>query len=292
MKRPWMPLNIGEFLQDTMHLSTTEVGAYILLIMHYWARGGPCPNIDAFRRVTNLDNRQWLRSGDVLRSFFNDDLTHNRLDRDLAQVIEKSRINSTNVSKRYKNGSKVVDNSKPIRTTDITPKIDKDVVVVDAGAREPAKPLSENKQAVSPEKQAAVDLGLVFLKASGFEDYAAAPMNWYGVADRAAIWIANGWTEGMIVAETRMILERAAGGVPASIKYFETVFATAAARAAQPTPIVNVLPAESRNVASTNRRGNLACAFDQLIATARAHEADDGRSAGVRQEPARLLANR
>lgn len=36
MKRPWMPLYIGDFIADTAHLSAEETGAYILLIMHYW----------------------------------------------------------------------------------------------------------------------------------------------------------------------------------------------------------------------------------------------------------------
>jgi uncharacterized protein YdaU (DUF1376 family) len=287
MKRPWMPLNIGEFLQDTAHLSTTEIGAYLLLIMHYWARGGPCPNLDAFRRVTRLTNRQWAQSGDVLRSFFNDDLTHDRVERDLAQVIAKSKTNSTNVSNRYKNGSEVVDDPKPVRTTDLRPKIEKDVVVVEARERDPAKPL------VSAEKQAAIALGLAFLQAAGFEDHAAAPMNWYGVTDRAAIWIANGWPESMIIAETRMVRERAAGGVPSSLKYFETIFATAAARAVQPTPTVNVQQAETRNVTQANRKPNVSSALDGLIAAARAREqADDGGGPGGGEGPARLLALR
>ena len=137
--------------------------------------------------------------------------------------------------------------------------------------RPPAKPI------VPPERQAAIALGLAFIQAAGFADYAEAPMNWYGVAERAAVWIATGWTEAMIVAETRIIAKRA--GTPMPIAYYEKVFATAAARAAQPLPIATVKPAETFDVARTNQPASAnRNVGDALAALTRRLEQDDGEA--------------
>ena len=113
------------------------------------------------------------------------------------------------------------------------------VVVVEARAREPAMPLSGRKEEVSQEKQAAIALGLAFLNAAGFEDHVAAPRNWRGVTGRAAKWIDAGWSEQMIVAETKRII--ASRSMPTSVNYFETVFAGVHADANRALPVVATL---------------------------------------------------
>lgn len=39
-RRPWMAFYVADYLADTLHLSATEHGAYLLLISHYWVHGG------------------------------------------------------------------------------------------------------------------------------------------------------------------------------------------------------------------------------------------------------------
>ena len=123
------------------------------------------------------------------------------------------------------------------------------------------------------------------IEAAGFEDYAAAPMNWYGVADRAAVWIATGWTEAMIVAETKIVANRA--GTPMPLAYFEKVFATAAARAAQPLPIATVKSAETFDVARPNQpAGANRSVGDALTAITRRLEQRRRRGRPSRRRPA------
>lgn len=40
---PYMQLSIGEYIGSTMHLTTEEHGAYILILMHYWQTESPIP---------------------------------------------------------------------------------------------------------------------------------------------------------------------------------------------------------------------------------------------------------
>jgi hypothetical protein len=153
--------------------------------------------------------------------------------------------------------------------------------VVEARTREPAMPV-----VVSASKQAAVALGLAFVQAAGFEDHAAAPMNWYGVTDRAAIWIETGWTMAMIVAETRIVAARA--GTPMALAYYEKVFATAFARAQRPPPVAAIPNAGTAHAKTT--RHNVSGALDDLITAARhAEQTDDGRGVGGFQGAPRLL---
>src|SRR5882757_3450213 len=96
-----MPLYIADYLAGTAHLTTVEHGAYLLLIMHYWIKGAPPENDDIARRVTRMTNRQWAKSSTVLRSLFSESWRHERLDAELAKVIEKSTVASANARKSH-----------------------------------------------------------------------------------------------------------------------------------------------------------------------------------------------
>lgn len=102
--RPWMPFYFSDYLADTGHLSTTEHGAYLLLIAHYWSHGSLPSDEAVIARITRMTARQWAQSRDVLRSLFGDNWCHKRIDKELAQAIEKSKVNSANAKRRHSDG--------------------------------------------------------------------------------------------------------------------------------------------------------------------------------------------
>lgn len=93
-KRPWMPLWIDDYLSDTTHLNAAEHGAYLLLIMQYWRDGGLPDNEEKLRKIARMSVRQWALSRATIRAFFGIHWCHQRIDRELAQVIEVARKRS------------------------------------------------------------------------------------------------------------------------------------------------------------------------------------------------------
>jgi DNA-binding transcriptional regulator YhcF (GntR family) len=159
------------------------------------------------------------------------------------------------------------------------------------GTREREVP-APNQVKVSPEKTAAVALGLAFLNAAGFEDYAVAPPNLYGATDRAALWIACGWTEEMIVRVTRGIAAASSDQKP--IGYFEKAFANAAAHAQRPLPAASPTPQGAFNATKAahprNGGGNLAGALTARIADAKRRRDEAGRGGNLAGAANRLIA--
>lgn len=91
----WMPVYIGDYLADTMRLSTVQHGAYFLLMMEYWKQG-PLPNDhDELSAIVRADRKVWDKSiWPTLKRFFSledDGLFHQkRADRERAFAAEKS----------------------------------------------------------------------------------------------------------------------------------------------------------------------------------------------------------
>ena len=90
MKRPWMPLYVGDYLGDTGHLTTAQHGAYLLLMMHYW-RKGELPDDDRqLSKITKLPLRTWNGYRAVLQNFFYDGWRHRRIDAELERMMRVS----------------------------------------------------------------------------------------------------------------------------------------------------------------------------------------------------------
>jgi uncharacterized protein YdaU (DUF1376 family) len=93
----WMPVFIGDYLADTMHLSTEQHGAYLLLLFHLWRRGTLQDDDGALAQITGLSKSAWSQARQVLSEFFqiHDGLwRHGRVERERLRVTAKQLSNS------------------------------------------------------------------------------------------------------------------------------------------------------------------------------------------------------
>lgn len=88
----WMPLYVQDFLTGTMDMSYEEKGVYIHILCAYWDRKGPLGDEKNLREFTQLSQHRWKRVREkVLKKFSleNGVYHHERLDREIAQALEK-----------------------------------------------------------------------------------------------------------------------------------------------------------------------------------------------------------
>ena len=86
MKRPWMPLYVGDYLAKTTHLTTEQHGAYLLLILHYWANGGLPHDENQLMAIAKMDAGKWYGNRVAIAKFFDKDWRHTRIDEELAKA--------------------------------------------------------------------------------------------------------------------------------------------------------------------------------------------------------------
>ena len=85
MKRPWMPLYVADYRIDTSHLSATQHGGYLLLIMHYWTVGRLPTDDDSLARIACMTKKEWRRHKPVIAAFFDVNWRHKRIDAEVAR---------------------------------------------------------------------------------------------------------------------------------------------------------------------------------------------------------------
>jgi uncharacterized protein YdaU (DUF1376 family) len=99
----WMPIYWGDYLKDTMRLSTVEHGAYLLLIAEYWISGKPLPDDDhQLKSITKFSAYNWKKFRPIIEKYFTvqDGLwKHHRIDEELRKAAENQEKRSDKARK-------------------------------------------------------------------------------------------------------------------------------------------------------------------------------------------------
>jgi uncharacterized protein YdaU (DUF1376 family) len=81
----WMPLHTGEFLAETAHLNALQIGAYTLLLIHYWHKRGIPADDRQLARIARLTTRGWQHTKPFIAPLFTEQWTHTRIDEEIVK---------------------------------------------------------------------------------------------------------------------------------------------------------------------------------------------------------------
>src|SRR6516164_4706992 len=106
MSRAWMPLYIGDFTADTMHLNATETGIYIRLIMHCWQHGSIPYDEHKLALIAHINPKLWHQYRGTIMPFFEIESSqsgpcyrHNRVALERLRYDEKRNKNKAGAAK-------------------------------------------------------------------------------------------------------------------------------------------------------------------------------------------------
>lgn len=130
----WMPLYIGDYLADTMHLTTRQHGAYLLLLMHAWRNKACIPHsAEAQAAIVRTPLKEWLKDRDSVMQFFSEDPTgeghyfhHQRVDKELsvaeAMTEQRSKAGKASAAKRERERQQTVNGNPTLAEHPLPPR--------------------------------------------------------------------------------------------------------------------------------------------------------------------------
>lgn len=115
----WMPLYVSDYLADTMHLTATQHGAYLLLLMAAWKNGGALDNDkNQLASIAHLSQKEWRENERIIARFFfvtPEVWTHNRVKHELLRAEKNSEKRAESgkkgAAKRWQNVGKKIANA-------------------------------------------------------------------------------------------------------------------------------------------------------------------------------------
>lgn len=88
----WMPIYIGDYLKDTRHLTTEEHGAYILILMELWNKGGSLKK-QFLPRIAPVDGDFFRDLWPAISEFFDENgegiIEQKRLSQELESSVKR-----------------------------------------------------------------------------------------------------------------------------------------------------------------------------------------------------------
>ncbi len=98
-KRPFMQMYVSDYLGDTMHLTTEQHGAYLLLLMTMWNADGKLPDDDRkLATITRMSMKKWKVNRVDMAAFFiveNGQWENERMNEELQKVESKSQLRAS-----------------------------------------------------------------------------------------------------------------------------------------------------------------------------------------------------
>src|SRR5258708_2159735 len=132
MSACYIPFYPGDYLRDTARLTTLEHGAYLLLLMDYYAFGSLPTGDDRLSQIVRMTLNEWLTIKPIVQQFFDKNWRHKRVEHELSKHKHLSANGKLggrpkkSAFNRLSNGEKPNERPKPSHTNKIQ---DRDIQV-------------------------------------------------------------------------------------------------------------------------------------------------------------------
>lgn len=197
MSLPKMPLHIGDYLKETTHLDTEQHGAYLLLIMHYWANGCLPEDDVQLAKIVRMSPARWRKMRPIIQAFFHDGWKHKRIDEEIIAATERyEKFARAGRASGQVRGSKKNEHRSNDVGNDVGNETAQSFEQPGADNQEVGEGSSARAHAPEPSPKA-FELAAAYRKAAGVDPD---DPQWFGLPYTAQIWITRGYDGEAVLA--------------------------------------------------------------------------------------------